>query len=282
MSESIPISIFDYLEYRDFLREHYQYCKEHFGFYSYRYISRKTGIDASFYVKVLQKQLHIADKSITILADFLSFKKRERQYFEALVKFNKARQKEQMKTLFEKLIALKDPVAKTLDGKKYSFFSDWHNIAIKELLNFYKFKGDYKELSELLIPAISETQAKKSIELLLGLGLVELRSDGYYQLTEQFLTTGEVLKSLIISHFQKEMSRLGMEAFDRIPREDRDISTVTVSTSKECLEMIRERIAEMRKEILEMVKREETVDGVYQMNFQIFPLTKTVKKKEQA
>ncbi len=79
---------------------------------------------------------------------------------------------------------------------------------------------------------------------------------------------------------QKLKNRLkGLEAEllgfgGRIPKEERDISTVTVSTSQKCMIAVRERLAQARREILEMIAAEEGVDGVYQVNLQVFPLTK--------
>jgi uncharacterized protein (TIGR02147 family) len=83
--------IFDYMEYRNYLKDHYDCNKRSHTFFSFRYIALKTGLDASFYVKVLNKQKHIADTAVPALVDFLKFNKREGEYFAALVHFNKAK-----------------------------------------------------------------------------------------------------------------------------------------------------------------------------------------------
>jgi uncharacterized protein (TIGR02147 family) len=67
---------------------------------------------------------------------------------------------------------------------------------------------------------------------------------------------------------------LGAEAIDRVPKSDRDITTLTVSTSHACLEEIRERIAEVRREIMEIVRKEGKAEDVFQINFQVFPITR--------
>jgi uncharacterized protein (TIGR02147 family) len=73
------------------------------------------------------------------------------------------------------------------------------------------------------------------------------------------------------------MSVLAAEAIERIPKEQRDISTLTLSTSAACLEAIRERLSEVRQEIMEMVKMDGNAEEVYQLNFQVFPLTHNLK-----
>jgi uncharacterized protein (TIGR02147 family) len=273
--------VFDYLEYRDYLKSHYEYNKERYPFYSYRYIGAKTGLDASFYVKVLQKQIHVSNKAIPALISFLKLNKKEGEYFKLLVRFNKAKQQEEMKLYFEKLIEMREPLTHALDADRYEFFSKWYYIAMRELLNCYRFDGNYKALAMKLDPPISAAQARKAVELLVRLSLIKKREDGSYELTDQFVTTGESWNSIAIENFQKESIRLAGESIVRIPKQNRETSTVTVSASWECFTAMKERLREVRKELLEMAKLDESPQSVFQINFQIFPLTTDPDKKEK-
>ena len=117
-------------------------------------------------------------------------------------------------------------------------------------------------------------QAQKALKLLLRLGLIRKDKSGRYELTEKFVTTGEEWKSLAIQNIQREFLRLGLEALDRFTRDDRDISMLTLSASKETIEAIGDRLRDVRKEIMDMVSADEKTDGVFQVNFQVFPLSK--------
>jgi uncharacterized protein (TIGR02147 family) len=274
-------TIFDYLEYRDFLRDHYNYHKNNHRFFSFRYISGKTGLDASFYVKVLNKQKHIADKAIPTLINFLHFNRQEGDYFSLLVKFNKAKQNDQEMFYFEKLLALRRPSATVLDNEMFEYFSSWWNIALRELINIVPAVTDSKDLASRLLPAIAPAQARRSIALLQKLGMIQKDESGAFKLKSDFVTTEGMVHALAIRSFQKEMLRLAMEAIDRVPREDRDISTLTISTSRECLSLIREKLAEIRREIIELVRKEEKTEEVFQLNFQIFPLTQNNAREKK-
>jgi uncharacterized protein (TIGR02147 family) len=274
-------SLFEYLEYRDFLKDHYDFNKARFAFFSYRYIAAKTGLDASFYVKVLQKQLHISDKAVEPLCQFLKLNRSETEYFKILFQFNKAKQQDKSKQYFEKLIELREPRVHTLEAAKYEFYNKWYYIAIRELLNYYRFSGDCKELAAKLNPPISATDARKAIELLVDLSLIKKGDDGRFVLTEQFVTTGESWNSIAIENFQKEVIRLAAESIGRIAKKNRETSTVTVSVSRKCFNAMKERLREVRKELLEMTRLDENPEGVFQINFQIFPLTQ-IDKEEKA
>ncbi len=141
------IDVFEYLEYQDFLRDHYALSKKEQKFFSFRYISLKTGLDASFYVKVLNKQKHVSDAAIPALANFLKLNKRETEYFTTLVRFNKSKRPDEERLYFEKLLSLRNTVSKRLDRDKYDYFSDWWNVAIWEELKVISFKGDFGDLA---------------------------------------------------------------------------------------------------------------------------------------
>jgi uncharacterized protein (TIGR02147 family) len=269
--------IFEYLEYQEYLRDHYQSNKKRYRYFSFRYIAQKTGLDASFYVKVLNKQKHIADAAIPALIGFLKLNKRESEYFTTLVHFNKAARPEQERLYFEKLLSLRNPISKTLDKDKYDYFSSWRNVAVWEELKVVAFKGDFADLAARLNPPITAAQAKRSVLLLERLGMVRREGKGTYKATDQFVSSDGVTRVMAVRAFQKEMSLLAAEAIERIPKEQRDISTLTLSTSVACLEEIRERLTEVRQEIMELVKKYGDSEEVFQLNFQVFPLTRNRK-----
>ncbi len=48
------LSIFDYLDYRIFLKDFYEKKKNENSFYSYRYMGNKVGVDPGNIVKIFQ------------------------------------------------------------------------------------------------------------------------------------------------------------------------------------------------------------------------------------
>ena len=179
---------------------------------------------------------------------------------------------------FEKLQALRKPSATMLNKEMYEYFSSWWNIVVREQMNILPYTGNAKELASRLLPSITEAQAKRSVKLLRNLGIITKDNDGVHRLKSDFVTTDGMVQAVAVRNFQKDMIRLAMEALDRVPREDRDISSLTISTSRECLEVIRDRLTEIRREIMDLVRREEKTEEVYQLNFQIFPLTQNTAR----
>jgi uncharacterized protein (TIGR02147 family) len=63
------------------------------------------------------------------------------------------------------------------------------------------------------------------------------------------------------------------EALDTIPREEREISSITLCVSHEVLLDLKERIREFRRELLQLAELEGEPERVVQLNFQLFPLS---------
>jgi uncharacterized protein (TIGR02147 family) len=106
--------------------------------------------------------------------------------------------------------------------------------------------------------------------------------NGFYHLTEQFVTTGEDWQSLAIRSFQKEACSLASQAIDTIPKEERDISTVTVSLNEDGVNRIRDVLSRLRREIIDIAASCDPVDRAYQLNLQLFPVSRTIEIPQES
>jgi uncharacterized protein (TIGR02147 family) len=87
------------------------------------------------------------------------------------------------------------------------------------------------------------------------------------------MTTGETWRGMAIHGFQRTAARMAVDAIDRFPKQERDFSTLTVCLSHEKMAAIREIIRKARDEILAIEENEKAPERVYQINFQVFPLS---------
>jgi uncharacterized protein (TIGR02147 family) len=267
-------NIFDYYDYHKYLLDYYNEKKNTDKFFSYRYMSQHLGIDAGYLVKVLQGQKNITVNSASAFAALLKLSKKETKYLELLILFSKAKSNAEITSYFEKMLPFTEMKHTRIESDKYEFYQKWYHSAIREIIGFSGYKGDHKALAEMVRPPIKPLAAKKSVELLMRLGLVIKNEDGAYVLSTRFLTTGEEWRSIAIRRFQEETLDLARRALESIPREERDISTMTVSLSSEGFEEIRERCKQFRRMVFEIAEKEQRANGAYQLNLQLFPISK--------
>jgi len=272
--------IFDYLDYRDYLREYYEEKKVENPFFSYKLFGRMVDIDQSYLAKVLIKERHIAQKSIRKFVEYFKLSDIEAEYFETLVHFIKAKTDKQSRLFFEKLLSFKEVKRNILTTQQYEFYTKWYYSAIRSLLQFYDFQGDYKKLAEQLSPPISVGEAKQAINLLQTLQLIKQDADGRYVLADKAITSGKEWHSLAINSFQEQTIGMAAESVARHKRELRDISTVTMNIGPADLQRIKELIQQFRNTVIQYVNDNASPENVYQLNVQLYPLTNVSRKKE--
>lgn len=273
------VQIFNYIDYQDFLRDHYLEQKQVKSFYSYRYIENKTGISASYYARIILKKKNLATAKVNLLADFLELENQEKEYFSTLVHFNRAKDDQTADELFARLIRLKNSSGTKITN--FQYFSQWQAVPMRELLRTYTFTGSFKKLGEQFKPPLSAKEAKSAFKLLEEIGMIAFDNDGNPRPTDQILTTGDQWQSIAVRDFQKQMIQKAGESIELFEPEERDITSVTIGASKKTLDQIRDRLAQARKEIFEIIATESEVDEVYQVNFQIYPLTKLSGSKKE-
>ena len=266
------IDIFEYLDFRQFLRELYAEKKKRNRHFSYRYLTRKTGLKSpGFFTWVLQGKRNLSPHLVLKFASVFKLTRPQTAFLELLVSYNQAKSHEEKKHHFDKIIRQRRTVSTLVRSDQYDFYEQWYHSVIRELVSIHPFSGDYVALAKSINPSLSPSEAKKSIELLERLNLIEKGEDETYRPTKTSLTTGDHWRTFAVHQFQHQTMDLAKRALDQIPKEKRDISTMTVSCSLLTFADIREKIQRLRQEIANIVANDSSPEGVFQFNFQIFP-----------
>ncbi len=128
-------------------------------------------------------------------------------------------------------------------------------------------------LSKKMSPSIRKEEAKQAIDRLLTLGLIKKQLGGFYRPTSEIIIKDSKIRYLHMANFMRAHIELGMEAFDRFPKEIRDLSVMTISISPEVVPKIKEELKVFRRKILDLVDQNKKPSIVSQCNIQLFPTT---------
>jgi uncharacterized protein (TIGR02147 family) len=270
--------IFEYSDYRLFLRDYLIAARSGGRVLTYEEIGKKVGFTSKgFVTQIIQGKSKIPETKIHAFGSALGLKKKQLDYFELLVRFDQAKTHRAKNENFQKLTSRFRNRIQHVGPDKYDFYKSWYYSAIRALLAYYPFNGDYNELAQQLSPAITPGQAKKTIELLTRLSLIAKKDDGFYHLTDRILSTGDPVDAVALVNFQQATMDLAKEALERFPKERRDSSTLTLGLSKEGYKAAVGKIAALRKELLDIARFDRQIDRVIQVNLHAFPLTKIAK-----
>jgi len=273
--------IFSYTNYRDLIKDYHEEQKRTRSSFSYQIFAQKAGFSTKTYIiEVVSGKKKLSKGSLFNVAKAMNLNKKETDYFEALVNFNHAKKLKEREFYFDRLKSLSGKSsAKMIGSSQYAFFSEWYHLVVRELVAMTDFNGDFNQLARKVKPRITAKQAKDSVKLLLDLGMIQKTASGKYKLTESTLSTGDELTSLAVLQHQKKTLELGIEALEKFPTEMRDISTVSAGISEKGFRTIKKEIQLFRKHLQGLIEQDKDLDRVYQINFQLFPLTEIPKKE---
>jgi len=277
------INIYIYLEYRKYLQDYYSFKKSLSKSFTYREFTKSAGFNSPNFLQLLiQGKRNLGKSSISKISNALNHSREEAAYFELLVHFDQAKTVEEKSRFLAALSDLRKPYQiSQINELQFEHLRTWYHKAIRELLGFYAFNEKevyaYRKLAALLSPPITESEARKSVKLLLKLGLLKRDDRGGIMQADRFITTGDEVRNLCVRAFHQSMIDRAKESVDLIGPQFRDISSLTVSISDDGFALLKTELQLFRKRLLEIVKNDSNPQNVYQVNFQMFPLTNRKK-----
>jgi uncharacterized protein (TIGR02147 family) len=273
--ERSPVSVFGYMDFRQFLRDCYEKLRGQDRKFSHRFIARKLGMASSgWFGDLLKARTNLSGSHLVKLADLLNLKANESGYLEALVHYNQASSLAEKKHHFHRLLSFKETKVDLVGEEKFAYYSNWYCSAIRELLFFYDFTGDFAALGRKLDPHIKATQAQEAVRLLLKLGFVRKDAQGRYRSQPATLKKDASFKSPHAVNFLLANMELGMQSLDKFEKEERHVSAMTLSYSQPAFQRAVSEIENLRKSLIALMENDPDPDKVFQFNLQFFPITR--------
>jgi len=281
MADTDHMDVFEYLDYRAFLRDFYARKKHEGRGFSFRVFSRRAGLGSPNYLKrVMEGDRNLTYNMSVRFAEACGLEGEAAEYFVTLVRFNQASTSSEKSRAYSKLTGSKSyRKIRKLDLAQAAYHARWYLPAIRELAARTDFNPDPRWIASRLLPGIKPSEAKEGLNTLIELGLLKRDPNGRIVQSEPLISTGPEARAMHVASYHRTMMERAAEAIDLIPPEERDISSVTMLVSAGGLQRMKKRIQRFRQELLELALAEQDAKQVIQFNFQLFPLSVDADKK---
>lgn len=266
-------TIFAYNNFRNFLRDYYDYQHKQDSSFTKAYICKELGLpnSRSYFGDVLTGKFVSAIK-IPLFIRLLRLNKDEAQFFRILVGFNQSDDPEEKALLFDQLISLNRTPKYIVPPAVYAYYKEWHHAVIRAILSLIDFTDGYHLLAKMVVPSITSNQARKSIQLLEELRFIKKDKDGFWRPSEMVISTGSCLKNDLIRHYQFQCIDIAKTALLKNKKAPQRVMTKMISISQEGYKKIQQKIDKFNSEITSLVHKDEgKADKVYQMILLLFP-----------
>lgn len=273
-SNQIIENIYKYDDYRIFMDDYFKAKKSEKASFSQRYFTSKAGFNAhNFCTLVLQGKRNLSTDSIQKIIKAIGLRGKASTYFEHLVYLNQAKSLEDKEFYFKRLKQTrKNTQFYQLHKEQFFFYESWYYPVIRELLAIYDWKDDYEMLAKAVRPSISSLEARKAVELLESSGMICKDDNGHFYLTNKFVTSEQV-PDLIKKKARRDVLLKGIETIDTIDPRQKYAAYSTVTMSKRLYEEVRGILDDTRQKVLTLVDEDNTADEVYEVVFQVFPVS---------
>lgn len=275
-------SIFSYTDYRLFLKAFYRDQKRRNRNFSFRAFGQRAGVSHSMLKDVADGRRNLSIKVMHKFATAMKLNSRETRYFELLVLFTHSKSNSEKNVAFAEMVRLRGQEGIRFIGQEhYEFFSQWYHSAIRELVTLPTFEEDYTTIAKRLEPAITTAEARNSIELMLSIGILSRDSEGRLVQSDGIISSEYEMASATLRGFHTQMICNAQRAIEEIPRELREISSLTAGLSQKMVQRLKERIRIFKEELITMINDDTSEsETVCQINFQLFPLIKDTAQTE--
>jgi uncharacterized protein (TIGR02147 family) len=275
--------IYSYLDYRHFLGDLFSSQKKEDPSFSFRSFARMAGSTSPNFLQLIQaRKLNIQPSAVQSLSRSFGLSVKEKNYFEYLTSFDHAKTHAEKDRNFRLILQAREyKEIQTLDKNQFELFSHWYIPVIRELITGDGYPGDPAWIGERIIPPVSPTKVKKGIAVLESLGLILRAEGGKWVHADRVVSTPSEVLSVAVTTYHKNVIALAREAIERFDSDERDIRSVTLGVSSDGFAEIKRRMESFWKELLAYAEAQKSPDRVYQVNMQLFPLSKSDRHAKQ-
>lgn len=284
----------DYMNYRQYLADFYQYkrkaSKGSLRAYNYAVFSAAANIKSPNYLKmIIEGKRNLSDDMIGKFGKALGFMKEQTEEFRLLVQFTQATDPAErnmyLKRLSEHRVAGKLKSGE-IDRKTWEKVPNWVTWIIYAMVDQEGVTFDTAALKKLLRGKASEDEIESALATLLSTG--ELRRDdvtGELKKNRSLIESPEEIPVALVRKLQSQLMYLGLESLYQDQPTDREFGTLTLSLTKSEFEEIKFKLRQMRKALHKdnsIARMKSKGERVYQLNLQLFPVTNAIENLEKA
>jgi uncharacterized protein (TIGR02147 family) len=275
----LPLILYRYEDYRLYLKDFFSHQKANVSGFTHRTFANLAGFSSSsFCLHVMQGHKNLSGDSIQKLLTGMNLEGAAARYFEALVQYNQAKTFHDREFFFSELNKIR---RKTLfyrvNKRQFILYSEWYFSVIRELAVYSNWNGDYQLLGSMVVPPLSAEKTRKTVDTLIQAGLLLYNEDGTLHQNSPVVSADDA-PAVIVNKLKKDFMLKALEAEEKFRKPAKYSSSATISMSIATFNKAKGMIDDLRQQLLTMALNDNEVDQVFQVNFQMFPLSEPIKK----
>jgi uncharacterized protein (TIGR02147 family) len=162
-----------------------------------------------------------------------------------------------------------DRVSSVLKEDEFKLISEWYHFGILSLGELKKCKVDPRWIAKRLnIPVGTANEALQRLE---RMRIIQIKEGRFKQISPPLKTTSDVPSSTIRA-YHKSILGLAQNKIETVDVKEREYSALTMAINTKNLPKAKKLTEEFKEEMLQLLEH-GSLDEVYQLSIQLFPLS---------
>lgn len=266
--------IFRYHDYREFLRDWFNFLKVTKPGFSLRSLARESGLASGYLPMVLAGSRNLSAKALEKCSRYLGLSPRERNYLDLLRTLGDSDSPEARKEAFEKIQRYRTyQQVNPREIEVYRYLTRWFYVAIREMALLPGFRPDARWIQARLRGKVSLKDVQQALDFLISSGFMTVQPDGSVTVPQKDMQCiGGVFK-LALGNFHSEMLGLAIDSISSTPRDRRSVTGHTMAISEKNYQKVVKILESALKQIAELEETDDSNNEVYHIALAAFPLS---------
>jgi uncharacterized protein (TIGR02147 family) len=279
-SQDKVLSVYGYTNFRQYLKDYYEFRKDSQRGYSFRAFSKAAGFTSPNILKlVIDGERNISPEATQKFNKALNLKGQMADYFATLVKMNQAKSDTDKEYYFSILQKLTPQAKKRdLNTESHKYLSHWLYPVIREMTALKEFRDDPYWISRRIYGKASINEITQAVQFLHQEGFLE-KVDGKTVMKDNMVLSSDEVRSLSIRNYHRQMLDQAKESLESIPVEEREFGAVTFTIPESAINELKYKLKQFRRDLhtwAMQVSEDKGGELIIQYNAQMYPHTKKV------
>ena len=272
--------IVEYKDYRQYMRDFFEERKRNSNF-TWREFASLSGFVSPTYLKlVCDGKTRLSKPGIAKVARAMGLEGFDYTYFALLVKFGNAKTDAEKESSLQELEReARMNKIRIVDADAIRYYESPMYPIVRELAPLMPGATFGEMASKIKTPATA-VDVREVLQFLVRADLLRRREDGSYEQTQKAVKGSKESIPFAIRAMNRKMTELAVDSIAGDSTDKRHFSSVTMGIDGPTYERISREVDAFRKRIVSIANGCQKIDQVYQVNFQVFPLTDKIDVSE--
>lgn len=267
-------NIFQFHDYRMFLKEWFAYRKGKEKGFSLRSLAGQAGVATGYLPMVLNGKRALSDSALKSLLPYLGLSPNETSFFENMVVLGTSDSNVERVSALDRMKRFGEFKRQNPnETEAYEYLTHWYFVAIREMATLKDFKLDPQWIQENLTFPLTLTEIKAALNFLIKNSYIVVNPDGTVQPPTKYLDCSGGIYRVALADFHREIYSLAVRSIESTPSEEREIQGQTFAISSGDVDKAKEILREALEKIRSLGQKQAQAELVYHFEMALFPMT---------